>query len=297
MYYYIVYFFSKAVKGIKEHLFLHIITVSLITFSMVIFGAFSLIFMNLKLIINDWESRVHISAYLEDGLTQTEVKELKSEISKIEGIKKVDYVSKEEAYRIFKKDLKGLGGVLDGLQQNPLPASFEIRVKEDMTERDDLDRIVEALQNFKHIEDTDYGGQWFTKLSAFFFIFKLILLVLSIFLFLTITMIVSNAVRLTLFARRDEIEVMRLIGATDTFIKFPFVIEGFLQGFVGSGLAWMIVSVLYLIISPRLKLAFNFILGFSSILPFTYVMLIGMFMMGSGLGVLGSFVSMKRFLK
>lgn len=298
MFYYPFYILSKAIKGMNDHSFLNLVTISIIAFSMVIFGAFSFIFLNFKTLIDSYEDKVGITVYLKEGLEDSDVSELRNRISEIDGVGGVEYISKQDAYRIFKEELGGLKGVLEGLKDNPLPASFEIKFTDHgAMEKERLNKVVTLLQDMHGIDEIDYGGEWLERLSAIFFILKFILLSLSGFLFLTIMLIISNAVRLALFARRDEIEIMKLVGATDAFIRLPFIIEGFLQGFLGALFAGVIILVFYILVLPKVTFALELMLGSSAVFTFPTGLLLGMLFLGGGLGVLGSLLSMRRFLK
>lgn len=297
-FYYPFYFVSKAIKGMRDYPFLNLVTISIITFSLVIFGTFSLIFLNLKTLIDGWENEASITVYLKEGLDTPAIMDLKRRIGEIREVEKVRYVSKEDAYRMFKEELGGPKGILDGLKDNPLPASFEIELKDPkVIEKDKINRVVRLLQGFNGIDDIDYGGEWLDRLSAILSILKFILLSLSGFLFLTIILIISNTVRLTLFARRDQIEIMRLVGATDIFIRLPFIIEGFLQGLLGALFAGVIVLIFYILVIPKIKAAFDLILGTSTVFIFSWGLFLGMLLLGGVLGILGSLVSMRRFLR
>lgn len=290
------YFLIKAIKGIRRHPFLNIVTISIITFSMVIFGTFSLIFLNAKTIVDRWGERVAISAYLKEDVDGPVLVSIKERLMSIDGVEEVRYISKEEALRVFRKELGGFRDILDGLKENPLPPSLEIKVKDGIG-RDKIEGIARRIASMEGVEEVDYGGEWLQKLSTLLTFFRFTLIVLSVFLFITIVLIVSNTIKLTLFSRKEEIEIMQLVGATDTFIKMPFIIEGFLQGFVGSVVGVMVVFGLWWFISPRLEPLFMILSGNPYPLIPARGLAFTMVFLGSFLGILGSILAMKRFLE
>ncbi len=298
-FYYPFYFLLRAIKGIRDHLFLNVITIVIITLSMFIFGLFAIFFLNIKALIDYWEGRVVVSVYIDDSVANDRQKlsTLKERIEGVEGISGLRYISKEDAYRSFKEELGSFGELLEGLKENPIPASFEISLDRGTVDGDEVERIANKILGLHGVDDVDYGGEWIERLSLFFFALRLVMVILSGFLFLTTMLIISNTIRLTLFSRRREIEIMRLVGATDAFIKAPFVIEGMLQGLIGAVLAGVILVVSYMLIKPRIQPILGFVLGGSPpVVSITYVFF-GLLFLGTSLGILGSIISLRRFLE
>ncbi len=290
------YFLAKALKGIKRHLFLNIVTVVIITFSMAIFGIFSLLFLYTKGVVDRWEERMGISAYLEEGIDRATLKALMDRIRAIDGVEGVRYISKEEAYRLFKRELSSLSDVVEDLDENPLPSSLEVRVRSGM-EVEGVERIAREIGRLKGVEDVDFGGQWLKRLATILKLFRVSLVALSLFLFLTIVLIVSNTIRLTMFSRKDEIEIMELVGATERFIKMPFLIEGFLQGTIGAFTGALIVLGLHSAIFPKLGPFFMILSGNPSPRVPMAGLLLFMVLLGGALGIAGSSFAVKRFLE
>ncbi|MFQ5900758.1 MAG: permease-like cell division protein FtsX [Thermodesulfobacteriota bacterium] len=292
-----LYFFSKAIRNIRRNIFISIVTIVIIGLSLTILGASLTIFLNLNSIAEQWRERIQLTAYLDDDVLGKELIRIKELVGGMEEVLEVTYTSKEDAYTIFQQDLKGLEGILEGLTINPLPASLEIRLKRGFRDTVGVKGLAARLREVNGIDDVQYGGEWLEKFSDFILFLKLFGIGLGVFLFPSTLFIISNTIRLTVLARREEIEIMRLVGATDSFIKAPFIVEGLLQGVIGALLAVFSLTLLHRFflrgVSSSLTLFFGSISAFT--LPDNLFLTLVAF--GGGLGVLGSMVSVGRHLK
>ncbi len=231
-------------------------------------------------------------AYLKH--TAPKAEKLKKEVLKIAGVKTVEYISKEKALTELKSGLPGGGDIFDGLDENPLPASFEITLKEPHREADRMGVVVERLKAFDWVGEVQYSREWARKFSAFLSFIELVALLIGVFLMVATIFIITNTIRLTVYARRDEIEVMRLVGASDVFIKAPFFAEGVIQGVGGGVIAFGILIAWRLILTPRIPAYLKFMLDTPIGLPTLLAILVAV---GVCMGVVGSLISMSRFLK
>ena len=291
------YFFYQACQSIRRNLFLNIITIGIIGISLIFFGAFSTVFLNLNYIIEQWKGKIQVTAYIADGVASDKLLEVKARVKELKAVEKVYFLSKDDAYRIFQEELQGLQGVLEGLTENPLPASFEITLKKEFRDTNGVENLVSELKEFKEISDIQYGVEWLERFSNFVFFFKFLGGGFGVFIFVCLLFIVSNTIRLTLFSRREEIEIMRLVGATDVFIKMPFIIEGFIQGLKGSFIAHLFLVTAQNFFFPTISSTITLLLGYPGPIILSSNLLIILFVLGGGLGVLGSLVSLGRFMK
>lgn len=293
----ILYFFNQAFQSIRRNIFLNIVTIAIIGISLVFFGAFSTVFLNLNYIIEQWKEKIQVTAYIDDGVTKEEIIAVKEKVKGLEEVEKVDFLSKEDAYRIFQEELQGLEKVLEGLTENPLPASFEITLKKEFRDTNGVESLVSELKNYKEISDIQYGVEWLERFSNFVFFIRFLGIGFGVFIFACVLFIVSNTIRLTLFSRKEEIEIMRLVGATNFFIKMPFIIEGFVQGLAGSLIALFFLFTVQSFLFPKITSHISLLLGAIEPLIISSNLFVILFILGGGLGVLGSLVSLGRFMK
>jgi len=222
----------EAFIGLRRNGLTAFIAVGVIFFSLLIFGLFLVGTFNLFGIIRIAESKVEIDAYLSDDISLKEVNSLKSKISKIVGVKSVNYLSKERAMEKFKKEMKSAPELLKALETNPLPPSFKISVEEGYNSLEDIKKISNKIRIFEGVEDVQYG--------VFDVVIGLVISFASIF-------VVSNTIRLTVISRKESIEVMKLVGATDRMVRSPFMLEGVIEGGVGGAVSAGILYGLYVI--------------------------------------------------
>ncbi len=184
--------------------------------------------------------------------------------------------------------------MLEGVEGNPLPASFEIQLEPEYRSPEGIEAVVDELGKLKWVDDLQYGGEWVEKFSAFVNFMELTALLIGLFLAAATLFIISNTVRLTVYARKDEIEVMRLVGASELYVKTPFFIEGMVAGFVGGVVAFVMLIAVRLLLSIYIPPYFGFVLDnpFSSL-----SLLIALIFAGIVIGGTGSLVSLGRFLK
>jgi cell division transport system permease protein len=291
-----VFFTARAMTNIRQNFLLSVLTIGTITIAMLIIALFLLIFVNIKGATEDWSKRVQVVVYFEKELEPREISAFKSSIAALGGTDKVAYVSREEAVKRFSSRLKGQESLLEGVSAEVLPSSLEISLKRENRDSDAVAAYVTGLKKIPGIGEVQYGDEWVRRFSAFMNFMRLVGALLGGFLLLAVIFIVSNTIKLTIYARKDELDVLSLVGATRFFIKAPFLIEGIFHGAAGSILAVIILSGCYLAL---LQNAGNF-LSFNpadeglSFLPAEY--LAGVVLGGIILGFLGSLTSLKRFI-
>jgi cell division transport system permease protein len=290
------YFVGRAVSNIRQNILLSVLTVGTITLALLIISFFLLVFVNLEGAAEDWSKKVQVTAYFEKEMTPPEVAQFKTRVAALSGTDRVTYVTKEEAVKRFRARLKGQEAILEGVSAEVLPASLEITLKRGSRNSDAVAEYVARLKKLPGIGEVQYGEEWVRRFSAFMNFMRLVGALLGGFLLLAVLFIISNTIKLTIYARKDELEVLGLVGATRFFIKAPFLIEGILQGAVGALLSVAVLAACYLgfLYNAGNFLSFNPTNAGLSFLPASY--LAGLFFGGVGLGFLGSLTSLKRFI-
>jgi len=292
------YFVEEGFRSVRRHRFVSAVTVVTIGFALMIFGAFLIVYSNVRQITGGWVREVEISAYLREGVDADRVAELKAALWENPEIASITYVSKEEALARFRKQNPDAAYLVDGLAENPLPASLEIGLSIRARSREAVERLVTRLRAVPEFEEVQYGREWTESLLTFVKMLRLLGMILGGLLGVAIIFIIANTVRLTVYARRDELAVMKLIGATDGFIKGPFLMEGLFQGLLGAGLSLVLLWGMFHFWVPRLRASAGIFflqdisLSFLSLSMVTWIVLAGML-----LGLFGSLVSLGRFLR
>ena len=238
---------------------------------------------NARNIVQQLQEKVEIEIFLEDTVTRRAANALLQKIEALEGVMEAVYVSKEAALHEAQIDsmyLKAVGS-------NPLPASVRVRLKEDYRSSRGIARVVAAIENDPGVEDIATGRQWTQQLDRFVLTLSLTTTVVGIIFGLASILVISNTVQLTVFARREVISIMQLIGAKDGFIRGPFIIEGVLQGSAGGVLSMAGLTALHWAAQQELDL----------LVPLGPPELLGFVILGGLLGALGSNFSVGKFLK
>jgi cell division transport system permease protein len=285
------FYFREALLSFRRSALMTTATILSITTILIIVGVFLLISINSSLFLINLESQLEIVVYLEDNISKAELNNLKSNITAIDGIKEVKFVSKEEAYQRLLKNLGEQKDILSAIEKNPLPASFEIQVKDPEV----IEQIANRIAEFKKVEEIEYGQEIAEKLLNFTYIFRRAgMLVLALLVFASI-LIISNIIKITVYARRNEIEIMSLAGATSWFIKWPFIIEGFLQGFISAIFSIIILYNFYIFATNKVHQVIPFlplVVDNMDLLPIG----IAIVLLGSFVGILGSMFSVGKYL-
>jgi cell division transport system permease protein len=288
------YFIAEAFRGLRANSIVNLLAVGTISMAMLIVGVFLLAFINLHAVVNSLGDRLEISLYLKEGITDHERDYLLAKLKAEPGVREVTHLSKADALALFQKELKGQEALLEGLGANPLPESFEIRVGRPYADAERLEAMAEKFSGWPGVEDVSYGKEGARLLTG---LFKLVTyggIALAVLLGVSVVFIISNSVRLALYSRGQEIELMQWIGATRGFIQGPFLIEGMMLAMLGSALAVGIIAAAYYALPQDVSLFLSRPNGLD-FLPLSVVayMIIG----GSLLGLAGALVSVAKFLE
>lgn len=287
------YFVKEAVSSLKHNGLMSFASISTVALSLLILGLFLVMVLNLNNMASALESQVQITVYLQDNLTDLEMREVGTRIQNLPGITQVFFVSKEEALERFKQRLGEQQGMLSALgDTNPLPNAFEIKV--DRPER--VKSTAQAITQLKGVENAKFGQEVIEHVFNLTRMVRIFGLVLILFLALAALFIISNTIRITVFARRKEIGIMKYVGATDWFIRWPFLIEGMILGFGGAFLAVVLLFQTYSVLTAQVYESLAF-LPLIPKYPFITNISIVLLVIGAAIGALGSTISLRRFMR
>jgi cell division transport system permease protein len=287
------YFVREACASLRRNSLMSIASVSTVALSLLILGMFLIMVLNLNHMASALESQVQISVYLQDSLNDRDIREVGTRITKIPGVVQVTFVGKEEALTRFKQRLGDQQGLLAVLgDTNPLPNSFEVKVDKP----ESVKSVAQAVAKFKGVENARFGQEIIEQLFTLTRMIRLFGLALIVFLAFAALFIISNTIRITVFARRKEIGIMKYVGATDAFIRWPFLIEGMILGCVGAIIAVFLLIEAYSVLTGQIyqKLVFLPLIPKYPFLTYVSTLLI---VAGTVIGALGSTISLKRFMK
>lgn len=287
------YFIKEVYTSFKRNIWMTLASIFTVVLSLFILGFFSIVILNLNKMADTLESQVQISVYLKDDLSQEEIDETKETLSKIEGLQDIKFTTREEAMEKFKERLGDQQFLLDALDDtNPLPDSFSLTV----TSPQQVKTIADTVVALDSVESASYSQDIINHLFNLTHLIRLIGVALIILLTGAAIFIISNTIRLTVFARRKEIAIMKYVGATDWFIRWPFLLEGICLGFIGGGLATIFLYIIYNQVTQEIYEAMAF---FPLIPQHPFIDYISLAILVAGIiiGALGSTISLKRFLK
>ncbi len=272
-------------------------SIATIGVSFVIIGIFLLLILHFNALVAEWKEQFQVSVFLDDKITPTQLEILMKRIQNEAAVKAITFTTKEEALANFRRELKGQESLLEGLGDNPLPASFQLKIRDGYQSPDALKRLSAFLTRLEGVEDVQYGQEWIERISNAVRTMKLLGITIGSVLALGSAMIVSNTIRLAVYTRAAEIEIMRLVGATKTYIRAPFLIEGMLQGSLGALLALGLLFAGYRFVAPTFNLASPIFQTGGDRGFLESSMMAGLVGGGATIGALGSLMAVSRFLK
>jgi cell division transport system permease protein len=266
---------------------------STITIALALFvlGGFLVVTANLQRLGAEWSDSAELSVYLKDDVTPEQRQALEAALAPGEVVASREYVSKGDALARFKQTFGELAAAMDGAGDNPLPASLEVRLRPGPGAGAAVDALGNQLRQMPGVGDVRFDRQWLNRVMSAIAIVRGVGLILAAILTIAAALTVANVVRLALYARRDELEIMHLVGAPQAFINGPFVMEGVLQGGVGALLALTALGGAFLALRGRYLTPLASAMNMTSIhfLPFELCILL--VAGGMAVGCLGGLVA------
>lgn len=289
---YLSFFISEALIGMKRSGLMMFIAIVTITVSLVVFGFFLLLSSNMTNLADFISSRLEIRVFLTETVTRQDVEDFMSRVRSFEHVQSVSFVDRDTAWTQFKQNYSNIQ--LDDLvSNNPLPDTLKVV----MTDNEHIQKTAEHIeQHSTYVSDVTYGGVIAQRMTSFAKWVRIGGFILVGFLTTATLFIIVNTIRLTIINRRDEVEIMSLVGATNAFISGPFMIEGLLMGSGSSLLAVVFLKFSYSFFAYRFQEALPYfpLVFKSAILNEIYIFVL---LLGALLGVLGAYISISRILK
>lgn len=287
------FFAGQAFSSMRRNNWMTVASIGTVAVTMIVLGVFLLLAGNITNLAGNLESQVEVSVYLQDEITSEQVDALANEFTALEQVALVKYVSKEEALLRMRDWYGESADFLAGLEaDNPLRNSFELRTHRPEQVLD----VVPVLRSFDGVAEVQYGQGVVEQLFAVTGVLRVVALGLMFGLAAAATFIIANTIRITVFARRREINIMKYVGATDWFIRWPFVIEGMTLGLIGSLIAAALVAWAYRAAVSSMAVSMPFL---PLVTPWPFLLGISgwLILIGTAIGIVGSTVSLRRFLR
>ena len=293
--YIVLYLLRVAGLSIYRNLLLNLVSAATISMSLLILSSFWLLNVNMQKILETSSQGLTVSVYLKDELDPDAIENLKNEIQDIGGVINATYVSKDQALSDLKQRLGDQGVILNGLEDNPLPASLELDIDSQFRHEGRIEALTEELRAKNGVDQVHYAWEWADKLQIFINFIRMSGYIIGGLLFAAILFIIANTIKLAVMARKDELYIMGLMGATKNYIRTPFFLEGAVQGVIGGLMALALLYLIYNLFVSRIQLPLGFAAVKLSFLPghLSWTLLAT----GAGLGLLGSYLSLTRFIE
>lgn len=285
---------SRAVNNLRQNWLISTITIGIISICLFLVGGYLLMTHNLQGVFETWKNQVKITIYLRDGFPEPDILAFQDRLSSLPEVHSVTYTSKKEALEEFGTMLGDDQFLIEGLDRNPLPASLRVTPMDSYRDLGGVNTILGAIGDDPLVQDIQYGQEWLDRLDKVFNFLDLGAVVLGMALSLAAVFIISNTIKITVMARKDELEIMRFVGATESFIRLPFLVEGVIQGMAGAVLSLGLLGGVHVLLAGRSDQPLLSMLNINS-LAFLPPWAIGAILMGGMvLGGLGSLASVGK---
>lgn len=290
------YLIKEGYENLKKHGSKTFSTMLIICATMLVLGIFIILFTNVNKNVETVKVEQGIQAFIEDTATDADIEYIKDAIKKIDGVGEIRYISKDEAYEDAKNVFKDQEYFLEGLDKVQIfPASYVVK----FADIEKADNIKSQIEKIDGIYKVKYNSSTINAVISISKIANIFLLGIGVVLLVVSIFIISNTIKLAVYSNKREIFIMRYIGATNKFIKKPFVIEGAIMGIVSALISFMLISIAYVVIYARIPKVGSS-LGVFGFIPYTslwWMILAIYIVLGLFIGILGSSISIKKYLK
>jgi cell division transport system permease protein len=290
----ISFFLAEAFGSLRRNYFMTIAALVTVFLSIVVLGGVLVFVYTTDALLKEVEQKVEITVFLktDPDPSMAEIEALQTEILSWPEVKTALFVSKEDALKRLKEDFKDSPEVIEGLTGNPLPASFEISLNDPQT----VKTVAARFEGNPIVDDVRYGREIAERLFNFTSQARNFLVIFIVLLGVVSVLLISNTIRLSIFARKREVEIMKLVGATNWFIRWPFIIEGVAVGLVGAAVAVVVVLLANSFLVGRIRDSMPFMAIPLDAVPYLFLSAV-LLAVGVVIGALGSALGLRRFLK
>ncbi|GED67621.1 cell division protein FtsX [Brevibacillus reuszeri] len=286
----------EGVKNLGRNGWMSFASISAVTFTLFILGVFLVLAMNVNYFAQSVEKQVEIRVFMADLTPKEALQQFEQDVRALDKVESVQFISKDEGLKQFRESMGDKAYLFDGLEKgNPLPDTFVIKAKMPQ----DTAALAVQIKQMKNVRSLNYGEGTVEKLFAATDTVRNVGIGFIIGLGFTAMFLIANTIKLTIVARRREIEIMKLVGATNWFIRWPFFVEGLLMGITGALIPIIILGVGYHYLLDAIKSSFEATQLFTllPLFPLVYQVALALLAIGAFIGIWGSMVSVRRFLR
>ncbi|TKJ32700.1 hypothetical protein CEE39_05070 [bacterium (candidate division B38) B3_B38] len=291
------YFLREGWSSLWHNKGANLLSIAIIIVSLYVLGVFLVLSTNFNHIIERWSEDVQVNIFLDENLSEPALLYLQERLSILPEIGEFIYISKQEALQRFQILFPSLQTLPDEIGENPFPSSYELKIKKEYQTIDGVRGLASRLKSLDGVKEVSYDLQWIERLSTVMKLLRVIGIFLVGVLVFSAVSTTANVIKLLAYARKDEIDIMKLVGASSWFIKGPFLVEGMLQGFIAGIISIGLLYLSYRLVAYYLALSYNLLFGF---LLFTFLPLeywLGIIGGGTLVGLIGSSISIRKFLR
>ncbi|QDS37432.1 permease-like cell division protein FtsX [Brevibacillus brevis] len=286
----------EGVKNLGRNGWMSFASISAVTITLFILGVFLVLAMNVNYFAQSVEKQVEIRVFMDLLATKENITQVEDNIKKLPQVESVSFIPKDEGLKQFKESLGEKAYLFEGLEEsNPLPDAFAVKTKQPQ----DTATVATQIKNFQYVKSLTYGEGTVDKLFSLTEAVRNVGIVFIIGLGFTAMFLIANTIKLTIVARRREIEIMKLVGATNWFIRWPFFVEGLLMGVAGALIPTIMLTVGYYYLLDAIHSSFEASQLFQllPLFPLVYQVALALLAIGAFIGIWGSLVSVRRFLR
>ncbi len=247
-----LYSFQTAVKNMWREKWINVLTILTIAVGLLILGGFILVTLNMDSTLKRWSKGFGLVVYIEEDLSLEEESLLSEFFKEDPDVAEVKYISKEHALEELKRTLGTMTSILEGFEENPLPSSFELKLKREALDPVRIEQKASQIKQMSGVEDVQYGEKWLSSLNTMSKGMKIVGMLLGTIIFIAISFATYSTIKILFYRRIDEIETLKLLGATRSFIRFPFLLEGLFIGILGGIVGFLCLFALYSFVSYKI---------------------------------------------
>ena len=278
----------------NKQLFLLSVATNFIAFT--VLGLFFLLFINLDTLFSSWDKHIQLIVYLDDKISNSNKKKIELLFNSNNKIESIVFISRDQAWENFRGKYSSKSNLVTSLRFNPLPDSYTLRFANDSDRLKNIRDFSEKIKNEKGIESVEYGEKWISRFEQFMIFLRGFILIFGVVLFSGMILIISNTIKFSIYSRKDEIDLMILLGATHRFIKAPLLLEGVLQGATGALLSLVSAKLIHLYIIFQFQGSLESIFRGLDFHYLTNPIIYSIISTGVIIGFLGSSFSANQFL-
>jgi len=289
----VLYFARAALRGLRASPVTSAVSIATIAVAVIPLGGLLVITGNMRALLDSYGRERHVTAFLDPQLADAQSEALARRVGALQGVAHVELVSREQALERFRKRL-GAGALLEALEDNPLPASLEIALREESRSADRARGVVDAIGKLPGVDEVAGGEAWVEGYARALALVRSAGMGIGAVLAFATLLVVANTIRLAVYARRDELEILALVGASRTFLRTPFLIEGVAQGALGGAIGLVLLYLAFRLLVPQIGDALALFLGWSDpsfLAPRSLALVIGA---AAAFGLVGAAIAVAR---